>query len=102
MGTRTLNTYKPNIKARCIDDKKVEHFGFLYLKKRFVKDDRITQGKIYPLICTEHVDFGNQYCGPVLFETLHIIDDNNCRQIFDLKQFELIDTTKQIKPWEAQ
>lgn len=88
MGQRTVHIMKDFAKAICIKDTKTERYGFLFLKSRQVKDERITKGKEYKFLELEVLEFGNIYSGSVESRNITIIDDNGCKQIFDDELFQ--------------
>lgn len=90
MASRKLYTMKDHARVVCLKDTMTEHYGFLLLKKREVKDPRLTKGNTYKWISLEVVDFGNVYCGPVESKWITIIDDQGCRQTFQAEIFQAL------------
>ena len=75
--------YGEGNKVFCLDDKREERCGFLWLKKRKVKDPRITEGKKYKLIGIYSAKY--DFMDPIEFYLIY--DDSGVRQYLEAERF---------------
>ena len=66
----------------CVNDKKTERYGFLWLNTRTVKVAGITDGKEYPVVKSYAVHYPTSS-----FYYLLIIDDNKSLQVHEERRF---------------
>lgn len=73
----------------CVEENETERHGFLWLKKRAVKTNGLTKGKLYSIIAMETVEYGNIYSSCKFVYTL-VLNDNGIKQLYDFNRFRLI------------
>jgi hypothetical protein len=73
---------KKTLFVTCRNDQDTERFGFLWLKKRMIKVNGITQGKKYPVVTTLTNIYSHKS-----YSYFIIVDDNKLPQIVPLDRF---------------
>jgi hypothetical protein len=72
----------------CIDENESESYGFLWLRKRAVKTNGLTKGKLYSIIAMESTDYGNAYVS-CKFVYVLVVNDNGIKQLYNFDRFQL-------------